>query len=105
MYVSYQDITDADEVMLRKIRKKVTMVFQSGALFDSLTVRENILFSLELRDDYDAANKEEVVHGLLQIVGLTEYEGYLSDRSFHRLQARRSYRQGPGGPARMYPLR
>src|ERR1700733_6917612 len=74
VYVSYQDITDGDEAMLRKIRKKVTMVFQSGALFDSLTVRENILFSLELRDDYDAANKEEVVHGLLQIVGLTEYK-------------------------------
>ena len=50
---------------MRRIRKKVTMVFQSGALFDSLTVGENILFSLELRDDYDAHNKEDVVNGLL----------------------------------------
>src|SRR3954468_16080532 len=50
--VSYQDITDFTEAELRQIRKKVTMVFQSGALFDSLTVGENILFSLELRDDY-----------------------------------------------------
>jgi phospholipid/cholesterol/gamma-HCH transport system ATP-binding protein len=74
VYVSYQDITDAGEEILRKIRKKVTMVFQSGALFDSLTVRENILFSLELREDYDAANKEEVVHGLLQIVGLSDFK-------------------------------
>jgi phospholipid/cholesterol/gamma-HCH transport system ATP-binding protein len=74
VYVSYQDITDGDDAVLRKIRKKVTMVFQSGALFDSLTVRENILFSLELREDYNAANKEEVVHGLLQIVGLTDYK-------------------------------
>ena len=73
VYVCYTDITNATEAELRRIRKKVTMVFQSGALFDSLTVRENILFSLELRDDYDASNKEEVVHGLLQIVGLTEY--------------------------------
>src|ERR1700688_885088 len=46
--VSYNDITDFDEAELRAIRKKVTMVFQSGALFDSLTVGENILFSLEL---------------------------------------------------------
>jgi phospholipid/cholesterol/gamma-HCH transport system ATP-binding protein len=71
--VSYIDITGAEESLLRRIRKKVTMVFQSGALFDSLTVRENILFSLELRDDYDASNKEDVVNGLLQIVGLQDY--------------------------------
>ena len=59
--VSFQDITDFNETQLRTIRKKVTMVFQSGALFDSLTVGENILFSLELRDDYNASNKEDVV--------------------------------------------
>ena len=53
VFVAYEDITDFDEAQLRDIRKKVTMVFQSGALFDSLTVAENILFSLELREDYD----------------------------------------------------
>jgi phospholipid/cholesterol/gamma-HCH transport system ATP-binding protein len=74
IYVAATDITDMPEAELRRIRKKVTMVFQSGALFDSLTVGENILFSLELRDDYDAANKEDVVHGLLQMVGLAEHE-------------------------------
>jgi phospholipid/cholesterol/gamma-HCH transport system ATP-binding protein len=74
VYVSYLDITDGDEALLRKIRKKVTMVFQSGALFDSLTVGENILFSLELRDDYNKHNKEDVVHGLLHMVGLAEYK-------------------------------
>src|SRR3979409_1346563 len=41
--VAYQDVTDFTETELRAIRKKVTMVFQSGALFDSLTVGENIL--------------------------------------------------------------
>jgi phospholipid/cholesterol/gamma-HCH transport system ATP-binding protein len=72
--VSYTDITDFDEAELRRIRKRVTMVFQSGALFDSLTVGENILFSLELRDDYDEKNKEDVVDGLLQMVDLLEYK-------------------------------
>jgi phospholipid/cholesterol/gamma-HCH transport system ATP-binding protein len=82
VYVSYADITNAPESELRRIRKKVTMVFQSGALFDSLTVRENILFSLELRDDYDAANKEDVVDGLLKIVDLVEYrDAYPNDLS------------------------
>src|SRR6058998_169094 len=59
--VAHEDVTDFNEAELRRIRKKVTMVFQSGALFDSLTVAENILFSLELREDYDATNKEQIV--------------------------------------------
>ena len=70
VYVCYQDITNFTEAQMRAIRKRVTMVFQSGALFDSLTVGENIAFSLELRQDYDAQNKEDVVEGLLGMVDL-----------------------------------
>jgi len=82
VFVAYQDITDMDEAALRQIRKKVTMVFQSGALFDSLTVAENILFSLELRQDYNAANKEEVVGGLLRLVDLQAFsDAYPADLS------------------------
>jgi phospholipid/cholesterol/gamma-HCH transport system ATP-binding protein len=80
--VAYQDITDFTETQLRLIRKKVTMVFQSGALFDSLTVGENILFSLELREDYDAKNKEDVVDGLLSMVDLLSVkDAYPTDLS------------------------
>ena len=80
--VAHTDITHAAEDELRRIRKKVTMVFQSGALFDSMTVAENILFSLELREDYDAANREEIVRGLLRMVDLEEYhDAYPSDLS------------------------
>jgi phospholipid/cholesterol/gamma-HCH transport system ATP-binding protein len=68
--VAHEDITDFPENELRRIRKKVTMVFQSGALFDSMTVAENVLFSLELREDYDEQNKEEIVDGLLGIVDI-----------------------------------
>lgn len=71
--VSYEDITDFSEAQLRAIRKKVTMVFQSGALFDSLSVGENILFSLELREDYTQHNKMDVVDGLLSMVDLLDY--------------------------------
>ena len=82
VFVSYEDTTPFTEVDWRKIRKKVTMVFQSGALFDSLTVGENILFSLELREDYDAQNKEDVVEGLLGMVGLLDsMELYPNDLS------------------------
>lgn len=80
--VSNRDITDFTEAELRLIRKKVTMVFQSGALFDSLTVGENILFSLELREDYNEQNKEDVVDGLLQMVDLLDYkDAYPTDLS------------------------
>jgi phospholipid/cholesterol/gamma-HCH transport system ATP-binding protein len=68
--VAYEDATDLPEAELRRIRKKVTMVFQSGALFDSLTVAENVLFSLELRQDYNERNKEDVVDGLLEMVDI-----------------------------------
>lgn len=70
--VANQDTTDFGERQMREIRRKVTMVFQNGALFDSLTVGDNILFSLEQRDDYDAGNKEAVVEGLLAMVGLAQ---------------------------------
>jgi len=70
--VAHEDITDFPEAELRRIRKKVTMVFQSGALFDSLTVGENVLFSLELREDYNERNKEDVVNGLLKMVDILE---------------------------------
>jgi phospholipid/cholesterol/gamma-HCH transport system ATP-binding protein len=82
IFVAYQDITNYSEAELREIRKKVTMVFQSGALFDSLTVGENILFSLELRSDYDAGNKEDVVDGLLSMVDMLQFkDAYPGDLS------------------------
>jgi phospholipid/cholesterol/gamma-HCH transport system ATP-binding protein len=82
VFVAYQDITDYTEAQLREIRKKVTMVFQSGALFDSLTVAENILFSLELRQDYDEHNKEDVVDGLLSMVDMLQFkDAYPADLS------------------------
>jgi phospholipid/cholesterol/gamma-HCH transport system ATP-binding protein len=78
--VAHADITDMSESELRHIRRKVTMVFQSGALFDSLTVAENVLFPLELREDYDASNKEDVVTGLLEMVDIAqERDAYPSD--------------------------
>ena len=80
--VAHEDITDFAEAELRRIRRKVTMVFQSGALFDSLTVADNVLFSLELREDYNEQNKEDVVNGLLGMVDILESKGaYPADLS------------------------
>src|SRR2546427_1642356 len=62
--VAGEDITDWSEDQLAEIRRKVTMVFQSGALFDSLTVAENIAFPLENRPDLDPDQIEARVREL-----------------------------------------
>ncbi len=80
--VANEDVTAFSDTEMNRIRRKVTMVFQSGALFDSLTVAENILFSLESREDYDAQNKEDVVEGLLKMVDIWDArDSYPSDLS------------------------
>jgi phospholipid/cholesterol/gamma-HCH transport system ATP-binding protein len=68
--VAYEDITDYAEPDLERIRKKVTMVFQNGALFDSLSVGENVAFPLRERGDLDEAQIYQVVDGLLEMVGV-----------------------------------
>src|ERR1700716_2902048 len=68
--VAFEDITEATEVQLEQIRKKVTMVFQNGALFDSLTVGENVAFPLRERRDLDEQQIYQVVDGLLDMVGV-----------------------------------
>ena len=68
--VAYEDITDYSEPELERIRKKVTMVFQNGALFDSLSVGENVAFPLRERGDLDEEQIYQVVDGLLEMVGV-----------------------------------
>src|SRR3954467_9546870 len=68
--VAHEDITDYAEVDLERIRKKVTMVFQNGALFDSLTVGENAAFPLRERRDLSEDQIYQIVDGLLEMVGV-----------------------------------
>jgi phospholipid/cholesterol/gamma-HCH transport system ATP-binding protein len=71
--VDGQDITDWHEEQLARIRRRVTMVFQSGALFDSLTVAENVAFPLEAREDLAAPEVGERVGELLGMLEVTEF--------------------------------
>jgi phospholipid/cholesterol/gamma-HCH transport system ATP-binding protein len=75
--VAGEDITDATEQQLVEIRKKVTMVFQSGALFDSLTVGENVAFPLREHRELSEQQIYEVVDGLLRMVGVEEMRDQL----------------------------
>jgi phospholipid/cholesterol/gamma-HCH transport system ATP-binding protein len=75
--VAREDITDYSELQLEHIRKKVTMVFQNGALFDSLTVGENVAFPLRERRDLQEDQIYQIVDGLLDMVGVREMRDLL----------------------------
>lgn len=75
--VAYQDITDYTEEQMEPIRKKVTMVFQNGALFDSLTVGENVAFPLRERGDLTEEETYQIIDGLLEMVGVKEMRDLL----------------------------
>ena len=60
--VDGEDVTDFTEAQFEEVRRKVTMVFQSGALFDSLTVGENIAFPLEDQPGLTAEDVDAYVH-------------------------------------------
>jgi phospholipid/cholesterol/gamma-HCH transport system ATP-binding protein len=70
IFVAGQDITDFNEDQMGPVRKKVTMVFQSGALFDSLSVGENVAFPLRERRQLLEDQIQQVVNGLLDMVGV-----------------------------------
>jgi phospholipid/cholesterol/gamma-HCH transport system ATP-binding protein len=64
-----QEITDMDEAGMQEVRKRVTMVFQNGALFDSLSVHENVAFPLRERGEMDESHLNGTVDRLLSLVG------------------------------------
>ena len=75
--VDGQDISSLDERGLQEIRKHVTMVFQNGALFDSLTVGENIAFPLREKGGLQEDQIQQLVSRLLELVGASETVDFL----------------------------
>ena len=72
--VAGRDVTDWTEKQFSEIRRHVTMVFQSGALFDSLTVAENVAFPLVTRgEEHDEAKVDAKVAELLKELEVTDF--------------------------------
>ena len=71
IYVAGQEISQFTEEQMQHVRRKVTMVFQNGALFDSLTVGENVAFPLRERDQLADDQIGQIVNGLLEMVGVS----------------------------------
>ncbi len=71
--VGDQEVTNLNSVDLNEVRKKIGFLFQSGALYDSMTVRENLEFPLK-RTQKNLSKKEidDKVMEVLQNVGLPD---------------------------------
>jgi phospholipid/cholesterol/gamma-HCH transport system ATP-binding protein len=72
--VEGQEITDLTEDGMQEVRKRITMVFQNGALFDSLSVRENVAFPLRERGALDEEQVQQIVDRLIRMVGAEDVE-------------------------------
>lgn len=72
-----QDITKLEGKELDKIRLKFGMLFQGSALFDSLTVRENVGFSLKEHTRQTDKQIDQRVKEALELVGLTGIESLM----------------------------
>jgi phospholipid/cholesterol/gamma-HCH transport system ATP-binding protein len=77
IYVAGQDIAGFSEAEMQEVRRKVTMVFQNGALFDSISVGENVAFPLRERGSMEEDQILQVVKGLLEMVGVAGMENLL----------------------------
>jgi len=72
--VEGENIVPMDEKDLVSVRKKMGMLFQGAALFDSLTVEENIAYPLRENTDYPEDKIKEVVATNLELVGLPDIQ-------------------------------
>jgi phospholipid/cholesterol/gamma-HCH transport system ATP-binding protein len=77
IHIEGQEITSLGEEGMRAIRKRVTMVFQNGALFDSMSVRENVAFPLRERGGLDDSQIDQIVDRLIALVGAEDVSNEL----------------------------
>jgi phospholipid/cholesterol/gamma-HCH transport system ATP-binding protein len=71
VFVDGTEITGLGERALREPRKKVGMLFQAGALFDSMTVADNVAFALREHTDWA---EERIEARVAEVLGLVELE-------------------------------
>ena len=69
-----RDVTELEETDLVYVRRKIGMLFQGGAMFDSLDVGDNVAFALDQHELCRGAERAERVAHLLETVGLAGTE-------------------------------
>ncbi len=69
-----QDVENMNQEQLLAMRKRIGMLFQGAALFDSLNVYENIAYPLREHFDYSQDKLDEIVRQKLELIGLPGIE-------------------------------
>ena len=77
IWIEDKEISKLSEKQMDEVRKNIGMVFQSGALFDSLTVGENVAFSLVRRTNMSKSEIAKTVAEKLEMVGLSGIENMM----------------------------
>jgi len=70
VFFDSRNFTEADKEMKAEIRREIGMLFQGGALFDSKTVEQNVLFPLDVLTQMPKDEKLDRVNFCLKRVGL-----------------------------------
>jgi len=71
------DIVTADEALKRAILRKIGVMYQSGALFGSMTLLENVRLPLEVFTDLTLDEMDLISRMKLELVGLEPFTGHL----------------------------
>jgi phospholipid/cholesterol/gamma-HCH transport system ATP-binding protein len=76
VFVAGREVSNLSEDELIDVRRRVTMVFQSGALFDSLTVGENVAYPLRERTERGLAlDESKIQEQVAELLAMVELEG------------------------------
>jgi len=86
--VKGMNIANMDKSAIVNLRKSIGMIFQSSALFDSLTVGENVAFGLREHTKYTEEKIKKIVLEKLDMVGLKGSEGLMPSELSGGMQKR-----------------
>ncbi|MCR5559631.1 MAG: ABC transporter ATP-binding protein [Schwartzia sp.] len=77
IWIDDDEISRYDETQMDRVRVRMGMVFQYSALFDSMTVGDNVAFGLREHTDYDEEKIRSIVSEKLALVGLSGVENLM----------------------------
>jgi phospholipid/cholesterol/gamma-HCH transport system ATP-binding protein len=80
IFIDGQEITDYEEAEFLSVRRSVGFLFQGNALFDSMSVFDNVAFPLREHTKLSETNIEEKVREKLKLIGLEGTEWMMPDK-------------------------
>ncbi len=80
VFIKGQETSHFSEDGMNQLRKKMGMVFQYSALFDSMTVGENVAFGLRQHTNKNEIEIQRIIHRMLRMVGLAGQEGVMPNQ-------------------------